>query len=87
MIVQETGGFHKSKTPYESCKDFASSLVEGINRHKSLKNTLNSIVCMRPLLRGIILQLLWLSLRFKVAGLLRKVAGHLLHKSSNICYI
>lgn len=47
MIVQETGGFHKSKIHMSLVKIFASSLVEGINRHKSLKNTLNSIVCMR----------------------------------------
>ena len=39
---------------------------------------------MQPLLWAIHLQLQWASLWFKVAGLLRKVAGHLLHKS---CYI
>ena len=41
-------------------------------------------MCTWPLLWGIHLQLQWASLRFKVAGLLVKVAGHLLHKSSNI---
>ena len=55
---------------YESCKDFASSLVEAINGHKSLKNELNSIVCTWPLLWGLHLQLLWASLRLKVAGFL-----------------